>query len=715
MTHGALAGNRLARGLPFARRAAGRLAPTWLLVALLAAAPVQAERNYTAFSPKASVAKSSETLSGPAPRAPAVRLPALSEAAIAAMRDENARPGARAMKLGVVRHLADELGGTLPLRDWSATPGGHALRVRIAATAAHALRIGLAVDQAPAGVRVRFASMREPMRAEGRALPRSGSLWSGVIEGEEAIVELFAPESVSTSDVRVSVSAVAQHFVSPLERDFAGLAKSVVSGACEVDFACRAQDDPALARVGAAVARLSYVNGDYVWACTGTLLNPADGSFTPYFQTAAHCVHDQATADTVATLWFYQTSSCGAAKSDGGVQQSGGARLLFADEVLDGALLRLDEAPPAGAAFAGWDSSPLDAGAAITGIHHPGGDVKKVSEGKASLVGAGAFTHVTWISGVTESGSSGSGLFTATAGPQPDYLLRGALFGGMSACTGAPANAYDAYSRLDLLWPKMAPYLGASASTRNYTGVWWNAAEPGWGLHLDHQEGVIFATLFTYDADGQPSWLVASSLRAEADGSFSGALYRTSGPRFDAPSWSEVSAMAVGRMTIAFDDAAQGELTYTVNGTTITKRIAPMVFGGAAPVCTLEHSSRAAEANYQDMWWNRDESGWGLAIAHQGDTLFTVLFTYDDAGHPLWLVAPDVRVGNDGRHSGALYRTSGPAFDAAWKPAGASAVGSLTLDFADGENATLVYSVDGRGVRKNITRMLVTAAGPACH
>jgi hypothetical protein len=46
--------------------------------------------------------------------------------------------------------------------------------------------------------------------------------------------------------------------------------------------------------------------------------------------------------------------------------------------------------------------------------------------------------------------------------------------------------------------------------------------------------------------------------------------------------------------------------------------------------------------SYQGLWWNApagSESGWGLSIAHQGDALFVVWFTYDVAGRAWWLAA----------------------------------------------------------------------------
>ena len=69
--------------------------------------------------------------------------------------------------------------------------------------------------------------------------------------------------------------------------------------------------------------------------------------------------------------------------------------------------------------------------------------------------------------------------------------------------------------------------------------------------------------------------------------------------------------------------------------------------------------------SYQGLWWNApagSESGWGLSIAHQGDALFVVWFTYDVAGRAWWLVATARRLA-DGAYQGDLFETPGPPYD----------------------------------------------------
>jgi hypothetical protein len=135
--------------------------------------------------------------------------------------------------------------------------------------------------------------------------------------------------------------------------------------------------------------------------------------------------------------------------------------------------MRLNGTPPAGAVFAGWTASTLANGTAITAVHHPAGDWKKVSLGSMggfSAYGGGTgTTHIIalWNStatGVTEGGSSGSGIFTAVGSPATDYQLRGGLHGGPSSCSATGTALRDYYSRFDQAYPSIASYLNPTTS-----------------------------------------------------------------------------------------------------------------------------------------------------------------------------------------------------------------------------------------------------------
>jgi hypothetical protein len=240
----------------------------------------------------------------------------------------------------------------------------------------------------------------------------------------------------------------------------------------------------------------------------------------------------------------------------------------------------------------------------------------------------------------------------------------------------------------------------------NYTDLWWNPSESGWGVNFNHQDNTLFATVFTYDANGAPMWLVMSGGARLGAGSYQGTLYRTTGSPFNATPFAGATPSAVGTLRVDFSDHSHGTLTYSVNGTQVTKAITRQVFS-AAPTCTWSAFDRGFSDNFQDLWWNPAESGWGVNVTHQGSTLFATLFTYDAAGKGLWLVMSNGAATGAGQYSGTLYATTGPAFNASpWTGATPTAVGTMSFSFTDGDHGTLTYTYNGTSVTKAITRQV---------
>lgn len=233
---------------------------------------------------------------------------------------------------------------------------------------------------------------------------------------------------------------------------------------------------------------------------------------------------------------------------------------------------------------------------------------------------------------------------------------------------------------------------------------------------------MIFATWFTYDANGKALWLSMTANKT-ADGVYSGSLNQTRGPAFSAVPFtpSAVVPLAVGTGTLTFTDNNNARFAYTLNGITQTKSITRQVFGPSLPTCTFGTQPNLALAtNYQDLWWAAPagiESGWGINFAHQGDVIFATWFTYDSDGTPLWVsaTAPKVSVGI---YSGMLFRTTGPAFSAVpFLPnnVARNTVGQLSLSFTDGNNATFSYTLNNITQRKSITRQVFRAPGTICQ
>jgi hypothetical protein len=119
--------------------------------------------------------------------------------------------------------------------------------------------------------------------------------------------------------------------------------------------------------------------------------------------------------------------------------------------------------------------------------------------------------------------------------------------------------------------------LPAAATTYSvdYTDMWFNSAESGWGVNVIQQSDMIFATLFVYGSDNTPRWYVTGGgLQGSGGSTFSGPLYSTTGPYFGgAFNPAAVGNAVVGNMTLAFSGPNSGTMTYTVNGVSVTKSI----------------------------------------------------------------------------------------------------------------------------------------------
>jgi hypothetical protein len=241
----------------------------------------------------------------------------------------------------------------------------------------------------------------------------------------------------------------------------------------------------------------------------------------------------------------------------------------------------------------------------------------------------------------------------------------------------------------------------APASTGPMTGLWWNANESGWGLHLTQRGSNVFAAWYTYDSAGKPKWYVATCAGASgASGTCNGTLYQVTGPNFFGGGFNpgQVVAANAGTLTLNFSNANAATMTFTVGSVTraniaITRQ--PLGSGTTPPA-----------VDFSDIWWNASESGWGAAMAQQFGTAFLAWYVYDNAGKPTWLVATCTMSGT--ACTGTLYRTTGPALGPTFNPAqvAATQAGTVIVTFTDANNATIDYIVDGVPGTKAVTRQL---------
>ena len=219
-------------------------------------------------------------------------------------------------------------------------------------------------------------------------------------------------------------------------------------------------------------------SGDTGWyLCSGSLVNNTNNDATPYVLTANHCFFDEDynVTGNFATAQFYFNYEYKGCTNSGTVvtnQSIIGSQLKTHNLIgnsSDGLLLKLNSNVPLDykAYFNGWDRNNTAATSGVV-IHHPYGDVKKISTFTQTATSsswnnnkAGSHWQIYYAQtangkGVTEGGSSGSPMFNQNG------LIVGTLSGGSSYCTatydkgvlsGGP-NFPDLYGKFYFHWDK---------------------------------------------------------------------------------------------------------------------------------------------------------------------------------------------------------------------------------------------------------------------
>ncbi|WP_374355092.1 trypsin-like peptidase domain-containing protein [Chitinimonas sp.] len=410
---------------------------------------------------------------------------ALTQPDVAELTDDvPARPGAGVpLRVGIARQIKGlaNAGALQRTLRWERQPdGSHLAAITIHSPSALGLRLGIRVEQLPATATLRFyagaqaaaveVSAREvhDVLALNKAARDGGAdadvYWGPIIAASDATVEIELPAGESISDVRLSIPQLSHLFASaPTFKD--AIRKIGDAVACNLNASCYSQE---WGNESNAVARMSYVSGGSSYTCTGTLLGDRAGSGTPYFLSANHCISTQASASSLITYWFFRSASCDAPSTTDPRYQSlpGGAALLYAAANTDTSFLQLLRNPPPGAVYAEWSPEVPPLGASVTGIHHPRGDLQKISFGttasyntcqaadngtfdcssQSQPAGTG-FLGISLSNGISEPGSSGSGLWMMRDG---QHYLIGQLYGGNSSCSAASST--DAYGRFDVAY-----------------------------------------------------------------------------------------------------------------------------------------------------------------------------------------------------------------------------------------------------------------------
>ncbi|MGE0079635.1 MAG: putative Ig domain-containing protein [Bacteroidales bacterium] len=359
---------------------------------------------------------------------------------------------------------------------WTTLPDGQKIwRLRIKADGAMAIILSYNNFLIPEGASL-FVYNAEHTQVIGsftsETNPLGGSFSTEMVAGDDVILEYVAPKAMTTeSYTNVSIDGVGYvydyinvSYLVPGEND---QSKYGESGTCMVNINCSEGNDWQTEKKGVCRMLMYISNGEGGtgwYLCTGTLVNNTAQDLKPYLLSANHCYVGATDNDLLKWqfTFHYESPTCENADP---VQPYTLVGSYFRaqspiDGGSDGLLLELASEIPLewDVYYNGWDiSGDVTEGGGV-GIHHPAGDIKKISTYESYStstwpgedVGAtDAHWLLTFIStenghGVTEGGSSGSPLFNA------NHLVIGTLTGGNSSCTYTSGSNY--YGKLWYHW-----------------------------------------------------------------------------------------------------------------------------------------------------------------------------------------------------------------------------------------------------------------------
>ena len=149
-----------------------------------------------------------------------------------------------------------------------------------------------------------------------------------------------------------------------------------------------------------------------------------------------------------------------------------------------------------------------------------------------------------------------------------------------SAASGPPAESLSFQVRDPV---EVAVFPPPVRPLTDYSGIWFNPGESGWGLTL-HQGPMhsMFGLLFVYNAQGQPEWFSLQNGRWISPTKWQSTLHRTTGPYYGALMFNagEVAYHAVGIADLDFSSApieqGRASLSWSVEGRAVVKTVQRM-------------------------------------------------------------------------------------------------------------------------------------------
>ncbi len=284
-----------------------------------------------------------------------------------------------------------------------------------------------------------------------------GQLWTPIVLSEAVIVELTVPVS-KASELELELTSI--------NHGYRGIDPKLFnetlgdSDWCHRNVAC-SEGSPWRDQIrSVALYHITYKNRTY-W-CTGTLINNASQNDRPYILTSFSCFDGNENrilddphraAESMVVYWNFQANGCDSYSGSLNQNQTG-AIFRAGRWKTDFVLLELDRKPSMAfnVYYAGWERSSSLPSSSVA-IHHPNGDVKKISvendplsttelRGEKRNFKYGTYFMINdWDVGITAEGSTGCPLFN------PDKRIIGHFRNGNSTCSARGPDYFAPFYR----------------------------------------------------------------------------------------------------------------------------------------------------------------------------------------------------------------------------------------------------------------------------
>jgi len=347
-------------------------------------------------------------------------------------------------------------------------------RVRIKSEGAEGLALLFSKFRLPARAAVFVYSPDGKHRSRayrGSENPGGAHFSTEVITGDELVLEYWVPAGESQNP-EIEIEGVSYVFREGHTFAPRNASENGASDNCHVNVNCPEGSGWSDQRRG--VAKIYVVEGNMGGLCTGSLINNTSQDCRNFFLTAQHCGSGASAANFNQWQFYFnfESSNCSnlsnaqANNVDNQVRIGCTKRATSADNSningSDFLLVEFNTAIPTSynVFYNGWDRNNT-AATSGTSIHHPSGDIKKLSTFSSTLQNSnwtgtplGSHWRVVWASttsghGVTEPGSSGSPIFNQSK------RIVGDLSGGSSYCNSVQPGGQtqpDYYGKFSYSW-----------------------------------------------------------------------------------------------------------------------------------------------------------------------------------------------------------------------------------------------------------------------